>query len=123
MRACDPWFCVAQSPAGLTPSPSSAGDKLWTIMRFCDGDACADCPLADRPDMAPCLRQKALFCMRLAKTRAGWGRDALEELSFEFMAEARAIEQELSVPAAASAAAVGGRFPFQSSAAPVRPGR
>ena len=69
-------------------------------MRFCDDDACADCLLADRPDMAPCLRQKALFCMSLSKTRTGWGRTALEELSFEYMEEARAIERELSIPLA-----------------------
>jgi hypothetical protein len=77
-------------------------------MRFCDDDACDYCPLADRPDMAPCLRQKALFCMWLSKTCAAGGRGALEELSFEFMEEARSIEKELSVPPAASTASVGG---------------
>ena len=70
-------------------------------MRFCDDDACDDCSLADQPDPAPCLRQKALFCIWLSKTRAGGGRAALEELSFEFMEEARSIEKELSVLPAA----------------------
>ena len=39
--------------------------------------------------------------MSLSKTRTGWGRTVLEELSFKYMEEARAIERELSVPPAA----------------------
>jgi hypothetical protein len=39
--------------------------------------------------------------MRLSATRTGWGRTALEALSFELMDEARAIEKELAVPPAA----------------------
>ena len=67
-------------------------------MRFCDADACTDCLLADRPDMAPCLRQKARFCMWLSTTQPRSGRAALERLSLELMDEASAIEKEFAIP-------------------------
>jgi hypothetical protein len=38
--------------------------------------------------------------MWLSTTRDGWGRTALERLSFEYMDEARTIENEMSIPAA-----------------------
>ena len=70
-------------------------------MRFCDEDACTCCSLADRPDMAPCLRQKALFCMWLStQTEGSDARAALEELSLELMDDARAVEKECAIPAA-----------------------
>ena len=71
------------------------------MMRFCDDDACAYCSLADRPDMAPCVRQKALFCMWLStQTKDAYFRAALEGLSLELMDEARAVEKEWAIPAA-----------------------
>jgi hypothetical protein len=63
-------------------------------MRFCDADACANCPMADRPNIAPCLRQKAQFCMWLSTMPYYGSRAALEELSFELMEEACAVEKE-----------------------------
>jgi len=67
-------------------------------MRFCDADACTCCSLADQPKMAPCLRQKAKFCMWLATTQGPKMRAMLEELSLALMAEASALELETSIP-------------------------
>ena len=70
-------------------------------MRFCDIDACVGCSLANQPDMAPCLRHKAHFCLWLSRTQNTKSRAALEELGFELMDEARALAREVSIPAAA----------------------
>ena len=67
-------------PRGVYPRPaqrSRSGIYCEKQMRFCDDDACPDCSLADRPDRAPCLRQKALFCMSLSKTSHWLGPDCL----------------------------------------------
>jgi hypothetical protein len=70
-------------------------------MRFSDDDACTDCSLADQPEMAPSLRQKALFCMWLStQTKDAYFRAALEGLSLSLMDEARAVEKECAIPAA-----------------------
>ena len=69
-------------------------------MHLCDADECTCCSLADRPDMAPCLRQKAQSCMRLATRLGREAGAALEMLSLELMEEARGLEREYAIPAA-----------------------
>ena len=70
-------------------------------MRFCDAEACPDCPLADAVVISACLRKKAQFCMALSRTSLAMRiRDALDELSLELMDEAAVIEVELTIPAA-----------------------
>jgi len=69
-------------------------------MRFCDSDACQFCALADQPDIAPCHRRKALFCMGLSKAQTPPLRAALEELSLQLMDEATALDRERAIPLA-----------------------
>ena len=69
-------------------------------MSFCDADACTCCELADQPDNARCLRKKAEFCMRLSTTVDAATSGIFEKLSLDLMDEARAIEEEFSVPSA-----------------------
>jgi hypothetical protein len=61
-------------------------------MKSCDSEACQDCAL---PEGTPaCLRQKATFCISLAKkTSSPAIRAALEEMSFNLMEEANTLEQ------------------------------
>jgi hypothetical protein len=72
--------------------PAALGGK----MRFCDAEACNHCLLADGPNVAPCLRQKAQFCMWLSTMPFAGNPAALEKLSLDLMDEACAVDKELN---------------------------
>jgi len=68
-------------------------------MYFCSAEKCALCLLVT--GSSGCLRKQAVRCMRLSKTVVRRGvREALEELSLILMDEARAVDQELTLPPA-----------------------
>jgi len=65
-------------------------------MTFCDAAACPSCPLAG--NVPSCLRSKAQFCMRLARMPCATGvQGALEKMSLYLLAEADALDKEMTV--------------------------
>jgi hypothetical protein len=67
----------------------------------CTPERCALCKLI--PGSVECLRKQAYNFMHLARTKVGRAtHEDLEELSFELMDKARAIEKERAIPPAPS---------------------
>ncbi len=68
-------------------------------MLFCSDEKCGACEQIE--GSADCLRKQAQNCAMLAKKAFRSGtRYALEELSLSLMDEARAVDNEQTVPAA-----------------------
>ena len=68
-------------------------------MIFCTSEQCALCLLV--AGSGHCLRRQAHKCLRLSKKVCSRAvHDTLEELSVMLMDEARAVENELTVPPA-----------------------
>ena len=63
---------------------------------LCSQKKCEEC--LSEESSADCIRQKAMHCMRAAKSVEHKGtRDALEGLAFVLMEEARALDREQSI--------------------------
>ena len=70
-------------------------------MLFCSAEKCPQCSLSE--GSAECLRKQAHHCAILSKTVYRRNvRATLEELSLNLMDEARAVENELQIPAAST---------------------
>ena len=87
-------------PAGSSaPRPPAGAQHPGATMIYCSPERCALCRLI--PGSAECLRKQAYDFLRLAKTKVGRPtHEDLEELSFDLMEKARAIEKKRAIPPA-----------------------